>query len=358
MFKRTLDITKTTGRTLFIALPLLLLIFALGEIGVRQPRVQTYLSTPSLNSRHRHFERQWHRLETYANSGNQIECIALGNSMISNGFDPQLFSQNFHQASSWGINCFNFGVDALTPVSAAALAQILVGTYHPQLLIFGTDARDFAIGRESEETKVITDTAWVQYRLGKFSVEGWIVEHSYLYRYRRALANLMHLNLGQIDDINRYPYGFEPADIVADIITPPDPDDDSYHVQYYYGVLYHYNVQDENRDALAQILGQRENGTTVVVVEMPVPDTYFSFFSHPETDYLSFITVLSELTSDHGVFLVETKREDLIPDNGWADYSHVNNKGAGIFSEWLGQQLGHAYGNGQIQESFSCVKKC
>jgi hypothetical protein len=43
-----------------------------------------------------------------------------------------------------------------------------------------------------------------------------------------------------------------------------------------------------------QILGQKEKGTTVVVVEMPVPDTYFSFFSHPETDYLSFMKVLSD----------------------------------------------------------------
>jgi hypothetical protein len=352
MFKRTLDIAKTTGRTLFIAFPLLLLILALGEIGVRQPLVQTYLSTPSLNSRHRHFERQWHRLETYAKSGNQIECIALGNSMILNGFDPQIFSQNFYQASGWTINCFNFGVDALTPVSAAALAQILVDTYHPQLLIFGTDARDFAISRESEETKVITDTAWVQYRLGSFSVEGWIVDHSYLYRYRRVLANLIHLDLGQIGDIERHPAGFEPLDLVADIITPPNPDDDAYHVQYYYSVLNQYHIQGENREALAQILAHKENGTTVVVVEMPVPDTYFSFFAHPSTDYMAFMKVLSEVTSDHDVILIEMTREDLIPDDSWADYSHVNNKGAGIFSERLGQQLGHAYANGQIQVSF------
>jgi hypothetical protein len=69
-----------------------------------------------------------------------------------------------------GLSCFNFGVDALTPVSAAYLAQILVDTYHPKLLIFGTDARDFAIDRQSEETTVIADMAWVQYRLGKFNI--------------------------------------------------------------------------------------------------------------------------------------------------------------------------------------------
>jgi hypothetical protein len=352
MFKRTLDITKTSGHTVFIALLLLLIIFAVGEIVVRQPLVQPYLSTPSLNSRHRHFERQWHRLETYANSGNQIECIALGNSMILNGFNPQIFSQNFHQASGWSIHCFNFGVDALTPVSAAALAQILVDTYHPKLLIFGTDARDFAISQESDETKVITDTAWVRYRLGNFSIEGWIIDHSYLYRYRRAIANLTHLDLGQTGDIKRHSSGFEPLDIVADIITPPNPDDDAYHIQYYYSVLNQYRIQGENQEALQQIFGQRENGTIVVVVEMPVPDTYFSFFAHPETDYRSFMTVLSEITSDHNVLLFESTREDLIPDDGWADYSHVNNKGAVIFSEWLGQQLGHAYVNGQIKVSF------
>jgi hypothetical protein len=352
LYKRTLHLTKVTGRTLILTLPLLALLFSIGEAALRKHQVQAYLPTPSLNSRHRHFERQWHRLATYANSGNQIECIALGNSMVLNGFDPQIFSQNFYQASGWGILCFNFGVDALTPVSAAALANILVDTYHPQLLIFGTDARDFAISRESEETKVITDTVWVQYRLGNFSVEGWVVEHSYLYRYRRAIANLIRLDLGQIDDINRYPYGFEPVDLVADIITPPDPDDDAYHIQYYYSVLNQYHIQGENREALAQILSLKEKGPTVVVVEMPVPDTYLSFFANPETDYLTFMKVLSDVTNDRDVFLLETTREDLIPDDGWADYSHVNSKGAKIFSGWVGQQLGHAYVNGQIQVSF------
>jgi hypothetical protein len=45
---------------------------------------------------------------------------------------------------------------------------------------------------------------------------------------------------------------------------------------------------------------------------------------------------------------LETTRLDLIPDDGWADYSHLNSKGAVIFSKWLGKQLGKAVMDGQI----------
>ena len=331
-----------------MALIMLGLFLGTGEAVLRQEAVQAYLTTPTLNTRHRHFERQWYRLEALTKSGIQPDCIALGNSMLLNSFDPQIFGRVFYKQTGRELRCFNFGVDALTPVSANALAQILIETYQPKLLIFGTDARDFAIDRDSEETSVITDTAWIQYRLGHFSLEGWLVDHSYLYRYRRSLADLMHLsiNRAQIPVTNQY--GFEPYDIIFPVTIPPDPSDDSYQVQYYYGILSSYSVRPENQQAFAQIVARQAPGLTVVVVEMPVPDTYFDFFDYPSHDYNEFIKVLKTTTADHHVLFLETTRLRLIPDDGWMDYSHVNRKGATLFSEWLGQQLGKESVDGSL----------
>jgi hypothetical protein len=322
-------------------------ILIIGEIVMRQGWVQNRLDTPTLNGRHRHLERQWHRLETLTESGININCIALGNSMVLNGFDPQIFAQSFQSQSGEEISCFNFGVDALTPVAAGALAQILVETYQPQLLIFGTDARDFAIPEDSEETTVFMDNAWLQYRLGLFNLEGWLVDHSLLYRYRYRLADLVHLSTKQRIETFENKYGFEPLDTVADVTVPPDSNNDAYHIQYYYRVLGNYSIQQENKDALAQILEEKAH-TAVVVVEMPVPDTYFNFFDTPTSDYQAFLDTLKAVTGDYQVLFLETTSQDLIPNDGWFDYSHVNNKGATLFSLWLGEQIGRSVVDGLI----------
>jgi hypothetical protein len=344
----TLKVSPPIGKTLILASIMLSLLFGSGEVLIRQPFLQSFLTTPTLNTRHLHFEKQWNRLELLTSAGVEIQCIALGNSMVLNGFDPQIFDEVFFSKSGESITCFNFGVDALTPVSAAALARILIDTYKPRLLIFGTDARDFAIPPDSEETKVIADTDWIRYRLGNFSLEGWLIDHSYLYRYRYSLARLLALsiNRGEIPVTNQY--GFEPYDTIFPVDIPPDPNDGSYAIQYYYRILGNYSVRFENREALQNILTNQGSGTTIVVVEMPVPEMYFHFFDDPSVDYARFIEVLRSVTADYHALLLETTSLDLIPNDGWMDYSHVNRKGAMIFSTWLGEQLGQQFSDEKL----------
>lgn len=348
MSSHTLDIKRPFGQTLILALLILSLIMGAGEITVRQQKVQAYLAVPSMDTRHKLLNRQWHRLETLTKSGVQIQCIALGNSMVLNGFDPQIFSQNFTIQSAREINCFNFGVDGLTPISAAALARILIETYHPQLLIFGTDARDYAVAPDAQEATVIMDMDWIQYRLGNFNIPGWLVDHSYLYRYRYSLADLLSLTINRTREPITNQYGFEPFETIFPVTIPPDPNDSSYHVQYYFRVLDNYAVRPENQAALVHILEKQDPDTTIVVVEMPVPDTYFYFFSDPLEDYNRFMHSIRTVTTEHQVLLFQTTTLHLIPDDGWMDYSHVNRKGSVLFSEWLGQQLGKAARDGKI----------
>ena len=306
---------------------------------VRQSFFQPYLSESSLGTRHIQFERQWNRLDALTRSGVPIDCIALGNSMTYNGFDPRTFNRVFSKWSGRKITCFNFGVDALTPVSASALARILLETYQPRLLIYGIDARDFAIDFDSEETSVIMDADWIQYQLGHPNLKGWLVEHSSLYRYRHSLTDFAPLAASE-DLSSAAKYGYGPMDDVFDSTTLPDPKDDWFHVQYYFGVLKDYSVRPENRQALSELVRLQEMGTTMVVVEMPVSDMYFHFFEDPMVGYGQFLKAVREITTDYDVLLVETSGRPIIPPDGWMDYVHVNRKGASVFSAWLGRQLG------------------
>jgi hypothetical protein len=236
----------------------------------------------------------------------------------------------------------------LTPVAANDLAQLLIETYHPELLIFGTDARDYAVAADAEETTVITEMAWLEYRLGNFNLQGWLVDHSYLYRYRHSIEDFIHLSINRKTEAMSYRYGFQPLADTFPVTTPPDPRDRSYQIQYYYRILDNYTVRPENQRAITDMFARQNMDTTIVVMEMPVPDTYFYFFDNPANDYKRFINTLRTVTGNNNLLFLETTRLDLIPDDGWADYSHLNSKGAVIFSKWLGKQLGKAVMDGQI----------
>jgi hypothetical protein len=94
--------------------------------------------------------------------------LRLGSSTVDVGFDPDAFQMGYQEVAGRDIRCFNFGIDASSSISAAVLTGILIEDYHPRLLIFGTDARDYAVLREEPDTAVVLDTPWVRYRQGYF----------------------------------------------------------------------------------------------------------------------------------------------------------------------------------------------
>jgi hypothetical protein len=159
----------------------------------------------------------------------------------------------------------------------------------------------------------------------------------------------MNVSITQYKEPITNQYGFEPYDIEFPVTVPPDPNDSSFHVQYYFRVLGDYGVLPENQRALEQILDRQDTNTTIVLVEMPVPDTYFNFFKNPSTDYSHFIDTLRNSASKYDIFYIETTPVQIIPEDGWMDYSHVNSKGAELFSEWLGEQIGKAVVAGEIR---------
>lgn len=350
-----LRLTRPSLHLPLLTLLFLLILTGMAEAVVRQPAFQSRLMAPTLNTRHRQFEVQWHRLQQVAQEDGRVDCIVLGNSMVVSGFDPLVFARAYQEETGETLTCFNFGVDAIPTMPAGALAKILIEDYQPRLFIYGLDARDLAVARTDRDTTVILDMPWVQYRMGHFNLEGWLIEHSALYRYRRLLYNLSRF---QYRDTLRSYYGpetargrlgYDPDETVADYINvPPDPNNPEFQIQYYYRLLSDYQLDAENQAGLEMLLAQQQAPGQFLVLEMPVPDTYFFFFGDAAADHDTFTRYVNETSARYHVPFWQTSSLRLFPDDSWMDYSHLNAKGAEIFSAWLGHQISQAVKNGEL----------
>jgi hypothetical protein len=349
----TLRVKGLFGRTFWLTLLLLLLVGGIGESIARLEIFQLYLTPPRLVSRHFQLGYKLVLLDAAQKNGS-IDCIAVGSSIIDVGFDPAAFHQGYREITGQDIKCFNFGIDAASSISTAALAKILIEDYHPRILIFGTDARDYAVRREDRDTAVVLDTPWVKYRMGEFSPEGWLLDHSYLYRYRKQLSRLARLELDGALWSHTKGYelrsdGYNPIRRVSTYINNrPNPTDDSFEFLYYNRIYSSYEMLDENLIALEQIMSYQRIRTNVIVVEMPVSDGLYYFFGNGAKDYNRFVAEVEKAAGRHQILFWRTEPLDFIPDNGWMDYSHLNTTGAEIFSIWLGEEVGIAEVQGSL----------
>lgn len=364
MKEHTVRLTWPFGQTLALALIMLILLAGLAELFARSEVFQAPLTAPMMGTRHYQLGPKLARLEAATRKDGRIDCLIVGSSMVDLGFDPQAFAEGYKGYTGQDIRCFNFGIDALPAVGSAALADILVKDFKPDILIYGTDARDYSVAPNSEDAVVILGSNWVKYRLGHFTVEGWLLEHFYLYRYRDSLSRLIRFDyedaLRSSTKLNHEitPYGFTPYSTIGRYIhNPPDPQDDSFQITYYYSLLADYEMREENLTGLAQIISQNGQSTQVFVVEMPVPDGYFYFFGNGKDDYKRFIDRITNLANSNDVPFLQTTMRNMIPDDGWVDYSHLNTKGAQIFSQWLGQQVGEAVNQGMISVKRSATER-
>jgi len=167
-------------RTCALAGVVLVSALVVAEIGARYRPLRAVLKAPSLGSSSRRFEMQFNSLERYAASAGTVDCIVMGNSTALMGVDPNALTRGYEERTGHELRCFNFGVSGMTASAVGGIAPILVTLYRPWLLIYVISARDVGANVDGP---LLAETPWVQYRQGRFSLEGWLVEHSAAFRY-------------------------------------------------------------------------------------------------------------------------------------------------------------------------------
>jgi hypothetical protein len=130
----TLQLSFPFGKTIALAGVILLALLGIGEAICRTSWARDRLVAPSLDI---NFETLDVKIDLLAKLADRepIDCVFVGSSMVNRGIDIEVFEKVFNQQTGESITCFNLGLGGTSASEAAALAEIVIDTYHPALLV-------------------------------------------------------------------------------------------------------------------------------------------------------------------------------------------------------------------------------
>jgi hypothetical protein len=290
------------------------------------------------------FEIKWFRLQDYVKQNGGVDVIVLGSSLVNTGIDPDVMAETYFEQTGVKLRIFNFGVEGLTVAPNSVTAAILMERYHPALLVYVTEMREFMAGSGLKYETPFLAGSWLRYERGDFNINGWLIAHSAGLQHYLPYRNWMRADFlnTQPTFVNRsrdttasgYEHDNKIGQNIDAIPDPNNPDDAENFAAY-------QNFQTDPRrlNNLKSILDLRQNGgTTILVVEMPVHPTFYVFVGGEAVHKQFQQTLSSFVKANDGLFLPAETCND-IPLEGRSNRWHLNYIGAPIFSKCLGQQL-------------------
>jgi len=291
------------------------------------------------------FEIKWFRLQDYVKQHGGVDIIILGSSLVNTGLNPDIVAQTYYQQTGVHPRIFNFGVEGMTISPNSVIAKLLVERYHPALLIYVTEMRDYIAGNGLEyETPFLRDP-WLREQTGNFNLVGWLAGHSAALQHYLPFRNWVRSDFPDTLALyfKRYQQtsasGYEPDSAIGvNIDVPPNPDDPAEAQNFKdYG---NYQVAAARLEDLKSILDFSKNqGTTVWVVEMPVHPTFYVYVGGEKVHQQFQQNISSLVAAKGGSFLPAEACLSVIPLNGRSNRWHLNYIGAPYFSNCLGSQL-------------------
>ncbi len=297
----------------------------------------------SVGNYHTQFETKWFKLEEYVRQNGGVDVILLGNSMVNTGIDPEVLSVKYAELTGQQVRVFNFGVEGLTIEPLSILAHILEEKYHPGTIIIFTEMRDYITGNGDQVSADFLGNAWVQQKLGHPSLEGYLesnssaLQHLLPFRYwsNSDFLDTYLLNTRRLTETTAS--GYEAArGTEIDVNQEPDPTDPKEAV--IFDLFKNYSMDEQRIAALESILAYEEDGTQIIVTEMPVFFTYYSYLEK-ESDRDDYLARLQEVTLAHGGTYLEMISWQPIHNSGFADNHHLNYMGAETYTNLFAAQL-------------------
>ena len=335
---------KSTWSLFFLTVIFFFALAALLELAARTPLLEEVSPYRSVDNYHYQFEIKWFRLQDFVKQNGGVDIIILGSSLVNTGIDPDIVAQTYYEQTGVHPRIFNFGVEGMTVAPNAVIAKLLVERYHPALLIYVTEMRDYIAGNGLDyETRFLGDS-WLRYQRGDFTFLGWLFDHSaalqhYLpYRnwMRSDYSDTMALYIKRYHDTSAS--GYEPDSATGiNIDATPDPNNPADAI--YFKAYGNYQIAPSRLANMQDILDfSRNKGTSVLVVEMPVHPTFYVYVGGEGVHQQFQQTIASLVTSNGGSFIPAETCID-IPLNGRSSRWHLNYLGAPVFSKCLGTQL-------------------
>jgi hypothetical protein len=315
------------------------------ELLARTPWLEKLSPYRSVGNFDYQFETKWFRLQDYVKSHGGVDIIVLGSSLVNTGVDPDIVAQMYYQQTGVHPRIFNFGVEGMTIAPNSVIDRLLEQRYHPAMLIYITEMRDYIAGNGLEYETPFLNDPWMQFQTGNFNLFGWLVDHSSALQHYLPFRNWARTDFPQTIAfyIKRYhdtsASGYEPdIGIGVNINIPPNPDDPAEAQNFKdYG---NYQIAASRLNNLKSILDlSKDQGTAVWVVEMPVHPTFYVYVGGEAVHKQFQQTISSFVTTNGGTFLPAETCLGSIPLNGRSNRWHLNYIGAPYFSSCLGNQL-------------------
>jgi len=333
-------VPAAAATTPLLALALLGAVVTLGEIASRSTFIRARLPAPSVGSPSRMLDLQLAKMDALIRTEGGIDCVFLGNSLALFGLDPDAFASAFEARAGHRLRCFNFAVPGIAASGMVAVAGILARDYRPGLMIYGVTPRDF---NDAADAPAIETIPWIRYRYGTATLDGWLAEHSYAYRYYLTVAG------GHLHDpssLRKFAAG-APRGFFAHSTSAAFDEAQFERVRRLVSGQMEHATSDTQLQALDGFLGLRATDVQVSLVELPL---HLPLAQWPPDASASYRRVMERVQSRARAAGVPcwTPPPDLVPADGWLDDWHLNARGAEIFSRWLGDRSARAVATGEL----------
>lgn len=330
----SLDVRLPFGKALFFATGMVLLTAFLLEGLFRLPSIQARLMPQSYLLP----DAYEIKLDFMAKLPARPDCFVLGSSVAHAGIHAAQLNESLAQ-SDRALTCFNFAAPGAIPAEQVAIAEFVLKEYQPRVLVLMVYFGDFKERPPESQDIAWTQSVWLRYKAGQVNAQGFLIEHSTLYRYiltyrkwathdyeKLTTDTRLGMQLFGADGSKRDTRQFEKFGLA------PDPVLDAAVFRFWKG----YRVSADQLTALEAIIDQTaEHGVQLIVVEAPFHRSILNYVEDPEGDYQSFIDAVSLLLAERGISFLRMEDWSVLPDEVWADRNHLNKYGADLFTDWL-----------------------
>lgn len=263
----------------------------------------------------------------------KVNCFVLGSSMADFGIDPHVINQTPLISQINEPLCFNMALKAMKPELTAHIAGFLIHNSNPSILIVGISPLDFTGGQDM--IRKFVHSPWLRYQDGQYSLEGWMVENVYTFRY--WLSFLKYRDPAYRTDLKNQLIGIDPLgsqtirDTSRKYTVLPE-------VEFAY-----FDLKENDLAGLEQISSLNSPFLKIVAVEMPIHPDYLSRYTYGgEAGYEEHLILpIKQILDSEGIPFIRSQKQiqEIVPPEGWKDFLHLNHSGKEKFSRWLAGQL-------------------
>ena len=273
-------------------------------------------------------------LERLQDAGVTSDVVFVGTSMVWADVSVATIEEQLTSV----VWAHNAGLPAgMTPVVRRWLLEEVEPRIHPQRVVWGVSSLDFNANRfepsiDAYNQARATRPGW----LG--AIDRFLSDHLMLARHRAQLRDPQ--TIGDLLFGSPFPPGEELP--LEDLMSPVN-DSEPEGRQTQQGLLRRRVLRDyavgetELEDFRFTVRTLQDMGIEVVVVLMPVPQSYVSYHPNGEDDFRLFRETMIGEVAELGVPLLDYSR--VLPDEEFIDSTHLDESGSVVFSQMLAADL-------------------